>query len=102
MAMTDLSGVPSDIPQEELVYPGFVTIRPEGAIIDLRALVLVSGGFEIFVDRLFGGGMRFFGLDYAAFLKLLYDADRLAAMQGKSTEARIATKIAQFTPQRQE
>ncbi|OGS98377.1 MAG: hypothetical protein A3H99_09520 [Gallionellales bacterium RIFCSPLOWO2_02_FULL_59_110] len=100
--MTDLSGVPSDIPQEELVYPGFVTIRPEGVIIDLRALVLVSGGFELFVNRLFGGGMRFFGLDYAAFLKLLYDADWLAAMQGKSTEARIATKIAQFTPQRQE
>lgn len=83
MTSTDLPGDPSDTPQEELMLPGFVSIRPEGVIIDLRALALVIGGFELFVNRLFAGGMRFSGLDYAAFLKLLYDADWPAAMQGQ-------------------
>src|SRR3990167_211731 len=108
MTSTDLSGDPSDtpqkgdIPQEGLMLPGFVSVRPEGVIVDLRALTLADGSsFELFVDRLFTGEMQFSGLDYAAFLKLLYDADWLAAMQGKSTEAKIATKITQFLPQRQ-
>lgn len=101
MTSTDLPGDSSDTPQEEVMLPGFVFSRPEGIIIDLRALMLVEGGFELFVDRLFAGGMRFSGLDYAAFLKLLYDADWLAAMQGKCTEAKIAAKITRFLPQRQ-
>lgn len=99
MIPTDLPG--DDIQQEELMFPGFVFTRPEGIIIDLRALMLVEGGFKLFVDRLFAGGMRFSGLDYAAFLKLIYDADWLEAMQGKYTEAKIATKITRFSPQRQ-
>lgn len=101
MAPADLPDDPTEIPQAELMLPGFVSVRPEGVIVDLRALMRVTGGFELFVDRLFTGGMRFSGLDYAAFLKLLYDADWLAAMQDKIAEARIATKIARFLPQRQ-
>ncbi|MDD5384355.1 MAG: FapA family protein [Gallionella sp.] len=106
MTLTDLSGDPfdipqeGDIPQEELMLPGFVFRRPEGIIIDLPCLH-AAGGFGLFIDRLFTGGMRFSGLDYAAFLKLLYDADWLAAMQGKSAEVKIATKISRFLPQRQ-
>lgn len=101
MTSTDLPDDSSDTPQEELMLPGFVSIRPEGVIIDLRALALVIGGFELFVNRLFTGGMRFSGLDYAAFLKLLYDADWPAAMQGKSAEVKIAAKIIRFLPQHQ-
>lgn len=98
--MVDLPNDPSDATQEELLLPGFVSIRPEGVVIDLPRLH-ATGGFELFVDRLFTGGVRFFDLDYAAFLKLLYDADWLAAMQGKCAEAKIATRIARFMPQRQ-
>src|SRR3990167_1219158 len=108
MTSTDLSGDPSDtpqkgdIPQEGLMLPGFVSVRPEGVIVDLRALTLADGSsFELFVDRLFTGEMQFSGLDYAAFLKLLYDADWLAAMQGKSAEVKIAAKIIRFLPQHQ-
>jgi len=90
-----------DIPQEELMLPGFVSRRPEGVIVDLRALTLAVGGFELFVNRLFTGGMQFSGLDYAAFLKLLYDADWMKTMQGKCAEAKIAAKITRFLPQRQ-
>lgn len=98
--MVDLPNDPSDATQEDLVLPGFVSIRPEGVVIDLPRLH-AAGGFELFVDRLFTGGVRFFDLDYAAFLKLLFDADWLAAMQGKCAEAKIATRIARFMPQRQ-
>lgn len=106
MTSTDLSGDPSDTPQEgdtpqeELMLPGFVFRRPEGIIIDLPRLH-AAGGFGLFIDRLFAGEMRFSGLDYAVFLKLLYDADWLAAMQGKCTEVKIAAKIIRFLPQRQ-
>src|SRR5574340_1332946 len=98
--MVDLPNDPSDATQEDLVLPGFVSIRPEGVVIDLPRLH-AAGGFGLFVDRLFSGGVRFFDLDYAAFHKLLYDADWLAAMQGKCAEAKIATRIARFLPQRQ-
>ena len=101
MATTNLPDDSIEIPQAELMLPGFISIRPEGVIIDLRALSLATGDFELFVDRLFTGEMQFSGLDYTVFLKLLYDADWLAAMQGKSTEAKIATKITRFLPQRQ-
>src|SRR5574340_552019 len=98
--MVDLPDDSPDITQEKLMLPGFVSIQPEGVIIDLPRLH-ATGGFGLFVDRLFTGGVRFFDLDYAAFLKLLYDADWLAAMQDKCAEARIATRIARFLPQRQ-
>src|SRR3989338_1648777 len=101
MAVSDLPDDITEIPPEELMLPGFISIRPEGVIIDLRALTLVTEGFELFVDRLFTGGMRFSGLDYAAFLKLLYDASWLVGMQGKCAEAKIAKKIIRFSPQRQ-
>jgi hypothetical protein len=113
MVPADLPGDPSAIPQKkdtsqeediplaELMLPGFISTRPDGVIVDLRALTLVTGGFEVFVNRLFTGEMRFVGLDYAAFLKLLYDADWLAKTQGKVAEAKIATKITRFLPQRQ-
>lgn len=112
MTSTDLPNDPSatpqegntpqegDIPQEELMLPGFVSRRPEGIIIDLPRLH-AAGGFGLFVDRLFSGGMLFSALDYTAFLKLLYDADWLAAMQGKCAEAKIAAEITRFLPQRQ-
>lgn len=101
MTSTDLPGSSAESPQEDWALPSFISVRPEGVIVDLPRLY-ASGGFELFADRLFTGGGRFFDLDYAAFLRLLYDADWLAAMQGKCAEAKIATKIARFVPQRQE
>lgn len=81
------------------MLPGFVSRRAEGVIVDLRTLV--PGEFELFVNRLFAGEMRFSGLDYAAFLKLLYDADWLAAARGNCAEAKIAAAIVRFPLPRQ-
>jgi len=99
MTSTDSPNDPAGIPPEELILPGFVSRRPEGIIINLP-LLHAAGGFGLFVDRLFTGGMLFSGLDYAAFLKLLYDADWLEAMQYKYAETKIAAGITQFLPQR--
>jgi len=100
MVPDDLPDDPTEIPQAELMLPSFVSVQPEGVMVNLRALTLAPGGFELFVDRLFTGEIRFFGLDYAVFLKLLYDADWLAATQGECTEVKIADKIARFLPER--
>jgi len=100
MTSANLPNNSAEVAQEQLRYPGFVSIRPDGVIINLRALTLAVGGFELFVDRLFAEEMRFSCLDYAVFLKLLYDADWLAATQGKCAEVNIAAKIIRYSPQR--
>lgn len=97
MTASDLTNDPSDALLEQLMIPGFVARRAEGVFILLPRLAS-SGDFKLFADRLFGGGMRFSGLDYAAFLKLLYDADWLA--EKKEAEIRIASEIVPFPAQR--
>lgn len=100
--MTDntISNNPSDVPQQELMLPGFISRRENGVFINLARL-FEYGGLGIFVDRLFTGGMLFYKLDYGTFIKLLYDADWLAASQGKRPELKIAENIGYFLPQRQ-
>lgn len=100
MTASDLSNNPSEVPQEELILPGFVTRGENGVFINLPNLYKY-GGFETFVDRLFTGRILFAKLDYDSFIKLLYDADWLAETQAKCGELKIAEKIVHFLPQRQ-
>jgi len=100
MTAIDFNLDTSGTPKKELIFPGFVSRRPAGVFIDMRALTLATGGFELFVDRLFSAEMRFSGLDYGAFLKLLYDPEWLAVMQGKCAEAKIADQITDFSAER--
>ena len=93
-----LPNLMNDVP-DGLIIPGFVSRRPEGVFIDLPHLY-GAGGFLLFVDRLFTGEARFFRLDYAVFLKLLYDADWLAEIQGKCKEVKLAAGIVRFVPER--
>ncbi|MDD5300604.1 MAG: FapA family protein [Gallionella sp.] len=95
MASPDLTNDTTD----NLVIPGYVSNRPEGVFINLPNLYS-TGGFDIFVNRMFTGESRFSGLDYDAFLKLLYDESWLAAMQSKCVEIKIAAGIVRFSPQR--
>jgi hypothetical protein len=101
MASPDQSSDTGENPQDSLIIPGYVSNRPEGVFINLPNLYL-AGGFDIFVNRMFTGDSRFTELDYDAFLKLLYDADWLAAMQSKCVEIKIASGIVRFLPQRRE
>lgn len=100
MVASDLTGALTESLAGELIIPGFVSKRPDGVFIDLPRLH-ANGGFELFVNRLFESGARFFGLDYDVFLKLLYDADWLAEQQTKSAELKIAAEIAPFLPSHQ-
>ena len=99
MASPDLTSDTTDNLQDSLVIPGYVSNRPEGVFINLPGLYS-AGGFDIFVNRMFTGESRFLGLDYDAFLRLLYDAEWLAAMQSKCVEIKIAAGIVNFLPQR--
>ena len=98
----DLPVTPSESGQKDFIFPGFVAMRPNGVFVDLRALTLATGGFELFVDRLFNSDMQFLGLDYGVFMKLLYDQDWLEAMQDKMAEIKMAEKVTAFSPDRKE
>lgn len=100
MALPDEANTAADNVQDSLVVPGYISNRPEGVFVNLPGLYS-AGGFEVFVNRVFSEGMVFSGLDYDVFLKLLYNAEWLAAMQSKCVEVRIAAEIARFSPQRQ-
>jgi uncharacterized protein (DUF342 family) len=97
MTASDLKDDSGDKLMEQLMVPGFVVVRPEGVFILLSQL-RADDDFRLFVDRLFGNGMRFSELDYAAFLGLLYDADWRAEKKG--AEIRLASKIVPFQSQR--
>ncbi|HXU92605.1 MAG TPA: flagellar assembly protein A [Gallionella sp.] len=99
MTASDSTNESKDVLREQLVTPGFVAKRAEGVFIQLQRLQ-TNGDFELFVDRLFGEGMRFAGLDYATFLKLLYDADWLADTRSKIAEIKVAEELVRFQVQR--
>lgn len=82
-----------------MTTPGFVAKRADGVFILLPRLQ-TNGEFGLFVNRLFGEGLRFAGLDYATFLKLLYDADWLADARDRIDEIKVADEIVRFQPQR--
>jgi uncharacterized protein (DUF342 family) len=97
MMVSDVDNGTGDTLLEQLMVPGFVAVRPEGVFVLLSQL-RPDGDFRLFADRLIGNGMRFEGLDYAAFLGLLYDADWQAEKKG--AEIRLAAKIVPFQSQR--
>ncbi|MDD2916019.1 MAG: FapA family protein [Gallionella sp.] len=98
MASPDPNDSTND-PQNSLVIPGYVSNRPDGVFINLPELYS-SGGFDVFINRMFAGESRFSGLDYDAFLKLIYDPEWLKSIQSKCVEIRIASEIVRFLPQR--
>ena len=68
---TDDTGGPVD---DALPLPAFIDKRPEGLFV-IPARISSEDDFTRFVDRLFSGGDRFAGLEYAVFLRLLYPRD---------------------------
>ena len=84
-----------------LILPAYVLLRPEGVFINLSPPP-AQDILQLFVDRLFSNEARFEGLDYARFLRLLYDEDFAASLSGGTNEVRIANSIVRFPPQRLE
>ncbi|HLP97280.1 MAG TPA: flagellar assembly protein A [Sideroxyarcus sp.] len=89
----------ADFRQAGLPLPGYLQRQPGGIFVDL-ANFPVGGGFAQFIDRLFGEGARFAGLDYCLFSGLLYDYDAILDAHGLSGKVRLAADVVEFTPQR--
>lgn len=81
--------------------PGYLSYRPDGVFLDLKKSYS-AGAFVDFVNNMFSGDTRFADLDYAIFLKLLYDADWLEAAHSKGAEIKLASGIVHFPPHRRE
>lgn len=92
----------------QVLLPGFVLRREDGLHVDLAAMDSPEL-FLRFVERVFVSATRFAGLDYEAFLKLLFEytttdiaalLDRCAAA-GRAPTLRLAADIVPFPPERQ-
>ncbi len=84
-----------------LLLPAYILLRPEGVFINLSPPP-AQDILQLFVDRLFSNESRFSGLDYAVFIKLLYDTDAITSLSRHTTEVRIADSIVRFPEQRME
>lgn len=100
MAEPDPLSATEDALLGKLLIPGFISRREDGVYVILSKLADVRD-FGTFVNRLFTGNLRFSRLDYALFLKLLYDADWLAEAKTKLEEVKLATGIVDFASDRQ-
>lgn len=78
--------------------PAYVLLRPEGVFINLSPPP-ARDILQLFVDRLFTSDARFVGLDYANFIRLLYN-DTPPPPVGTKKELRIADKIVRFPQER--
>lgn len=79
--------------------PGYLLRQPNGIFVDL-SLFPVGGGFAEYLDRLFGAGQRFKGLDYRLLTGLLYDFDAILDAHGIGTKVKLADAIVDFPPVR--
>lgn len=106
-----MSGVTGDLvslAEGQVLLPSFVTTRPDGVWVDVSALDSPEL-FLRFVERVFGAGARFAGLDYDLFRNLLFDyspsdiSDLLERSEkaGKPPVMRLADDIVAFPPERQ-
>lgn len=99
--MTEQSNVGNlaDLKEGEVLLPAYLTKQKGGVFVDL-SLFPVGGGFEVFIDRLFGNGSRFAGLDYHLLMGLLYDYDAILDVHGISAKLKLADDVVIFLPQR--
>lgn len=83
----------------DILLPEYLLRQPGGIYVEL-SLFQVGGGFAAFLDRLFGAGARFLGLDYSLLTDLLYDYDAILAAHGTSGKVKLAADIVDFPPRR--
>ncbi len=79
--------------------PAYLLRQQDGIYVDLAAFP-VGGGFEVFVDRLFGSYARFSGLNYRLFSNLLYFYGDILASHGTSDKLKLADDVMVFSVER--
>ena len=82
-----------------ILLPEYLLTQQGGIFVDL-SLFPVGGSFAEFLDRLFGAGARFQGLDYSLLMDLLYNYDAILAAHGTSGKVKLAADIVDFPPGR--
>jgi hypothetical protein len=90
---------PADRQRKEILLPAYLLRQQGGIFVDL-SLFPVGGVLVEFIDRLFGAGARFLGLDYRVFSGLLYDYDAILAAYGKGAKVKLAEDVVDFPPRR--
>lgn len=79
--------------------PAYLSRQKDGLYVDL-SLFPVGGGFEQYIDQLFGNSLLLLDLDYRLLMQLLYDFDAILDVHGIDSKLRLARDIAPFSPQR--
>lgn len=99
--MTQSSDIGNLISKSEVEYilPAYLLRQADGVFVDLSVFP-VGGGFDKVLDRLFGDGARFKGLDYRLLLKLLYDYDSILDAHSITDRLRLADDIVAFPDSR--
>ena len=99
MTQQSSEGMLGDPKRMDILLPEYLLRQPGGIYVEL-SLFPVGGGFAEFLDRLFGAGARFLGLDYSLLTDLLYDYDAILAAHGTSGKVKLAADIVDFSPKR--
>lgn len=93
------AGNPGELKRSDFPLPNYLRRQPDGIFVDL-SIFPVGGGFEQLIDRLFGEGARFVGLDYALLAGLLYDYDAVLDAYGISAKVKLAEDVVDFSVKR--
>jgi len=88
-----------DLKDDELLLPSYLQKQQDGIYVSLPTFP-VGGGFDKFIDRLFGDGFRFVNLDYQLLMDLLYDYGTILDEHGMDTHIRLADDIIRFPAKR--
>ena len=89
----------ADLKEGEVLLPNYMLRQPGGIFVSLPLFPL-GGGFDKFVDRLFGDGFRFVHLDYKLLMNLLYDYNAVLDSCGIEVKVKLADDIVNFPAQR--
>lgn len=91
----------ADISVSDIPLPDFITMDGAGVRVHV-AFMDEPAQLRRFVDRVFGVGARFVGLDYAVLSRLLFEDAPPEAGAARRPPVRIADAIAAIEPQRRE
>lgn len=99
MNMTQQSNAGNLISDDGAIpLPDCLIRQEDGIFVDLSLFPV--GGFDRFIDSLFGNRARFRGLDYRLLTALLYDYDSIMEAHGISAKLRLADDVVPFLPKR--
>jgi uncharacterized protein len=99
MTQQSSESMPDDSRGKDILLPEYLPRLQGGIFVDL-SLFPVGGGFAEFLDRLFGAGARFRGLDHSLLTDLLYNFDAILSSNGANAKVKLAVDVVDFPSRR--